>query len=1037
MVHYPLICLFGIVVLLGGLAVGQEPADLESAQLEPARNSSDRTAPDDSPQHIAFFESKIRPLLIEHCYECHSTSTEASGGLTLDARSGWQTGGDSGPAIVPGDAAASRLYRAISYEDPVLEMPPDGMLPKQVIEDFKLWIDAGAADPREGSGATTAAIQAKQSGLPVDRAHEHWAYRPIQVPALPTSIAAHADAQAAPEASFDNAGDSISPASNTIERNDSIIDRFIDARLHSAGLRSAPQASRAALARRLYFDLTGLPPSVEQLEEFIAADAPTAYHELVEQLLASPRFGETFARHWMDVARYADSITLRGFVLPEAWRYRDYLIESFSSDRPFDQMIREQVAGDLMQQSHSSASSDGRTTAFDHPPSVAGDVEQRRRQLIATAFLALGNTNLEQQDKAQLEMEFIDEQLEVIGRAFLGQTIGCARCHDHKFDPIPTADYYALAGILRSAEAMQHDNVSKWIERPLPLDTQQSEHYTHLTARIAALDKPISELKQQLNIAAKSEQRSIAVSELAGVVVDDASAKPIGQWSHSNNVRPFVGNGYIYASPTEASNTVTFEPEQIAPGEYEVRLAYTAHPNRSSQTLVRVFSADGETDRVLNQKRAPAEDGIWQSLGRFRFEKDGQAYVLLSSSGADGIVTVDAVQFLPAGQPQTAVAAPVKPAAHAATADEGRAAAAPHRDLAGQLQKLEAERKKLQAELDARPRYLTIVEQGPVRDIPIHIRGDVHNLGDVVPRGFLTAVKPVRSKPFDDGTSGRLEFAYWLASAENPLTARVYANRVWAWLMGQGLVASVNNFGTTGREPSHPELLDWLAAELIESGWSTKHLVRTIVLSDAYQRSSLHHDAAAQELDPNNQLYWRGHQRRLSAEALRDAMLFISGELDLTMGGSIIKPGTKDDYDYQHRSTRRSIYHPVFRNSLPELLEAFDFADSSVSVGQRPRSTVATQSLVLMNHPWVIRRAAGAAEQALQELDAGAWKRHTLMSFVERAYLKALAREPADGEVELAVRFLEAAGSNRQAQRQRLEQLIHSLFASLDFRYID
>lgn len=929
-------------------------------------------------ESLQFFEKVIRPALIEHCQECHGAATEASGGLLLDSRDGWTAGGDSGAAIVPGDPAASPLLLAISYDDPDLQMPPDGVLSAELIDAFRKWIADGAVDPRQHVSHT--AVK-KQTGLPVERAEEHWAYRPLS------------------KTPRDNATLSV--------------DHFLDKKLSETGLQAAGEVNEMALARRLYFDLTGLPPSGDDLRAFVEDQASDKVALLTERLLSSPRYGEHFARKWMDVARYAESITLRGFVLPQAWRYRDYLIEAYNADRPFDQMIMEQLAGDLM---------------------LSEDLNEQKNRLIATAFLALGNTNLEQQDKAQLEMDYIDEQLEVIGRAFLGQTIGCARCHDHKFDPIPTADYYALAGIFRSAAAMDHDNVSKWIEQPLPMEDKQREYFAELESKRSELAKEIAKLKSAAKAESGENRRVVSVDELPGVVMDSADAKLVGKWTNSQFTKPFIGDGYLHDENQEqGSKTATFEPsdfpsQKLPPGEYQVRIAYTAGTNRANNASVRVFSADGEALVKVNQRKRPSEDGLWQSLGTYRFEQDGQAYVLVSNESANGHVIVDAVQFLPVeGDANRGTQAKADALAES---DDKKAPLA-------ELKSLEAEKSALDRRInDERPMYLTVVERNQPEDIAIHVRGDVHNLAEVVPRGFLSAV---RSAPIEIApeSSGRLEFARWVASPDNALTARVYANRVWTWLMGRGIVADLNNFGTTGPAPSHPELLDWLAAELIESGWSTKHLVRLIVDSSAYRRTADAVDSKAEELDPDNRLLWRGQRRRLNAEAIRDAMLMVSQELDLRRGGSLIRSGTKSDYDYVHETTRRSIYHPVFRNSLPELFEAFDFANTSVSVGNRARSTVATQALVLLNHPWVQQRAHQAAQaHAAKVIDAGgSWNAGALQALVDEFYLECLGRYPSPEESRLSLEFLE--GSPGLSCDIKLEQWIHSMLASLDFRFLD
>jgi hypothetical protein len=930
-------------------------------------------------ESLDFFESKIRPALIEYCLECHSTDTEASGGLLLDSKRGWQQGGDLGTSIVPGEPESSRLMRAIAYDDPDLQMPPDGKLSDELISAFEQWIRLGAADPRTmDANARTPA----QTGLPVERAQDHWSYRPI--------------------------GDSQPPLddpkkSGAVAASSNAIDIFINARLNQAEVSSnaiAHRAPKEVLVRRLYFDLSGLPPTPEELEQFLADESEDSYEVLVDRLLASPRFGETFARQWMDVVRYADSITLRGFVLPQAWRYRDYLVQAFAADRSFATMIEEQIAGDQLE---------------------SDDLAERVQQLVATGFWALGNTNLEQQDKTQLEMDYIDEQLEVMGRAFLGQTIGCARCHDHKFDPIPNKDYYALAGILRSSVAFQHDNVSKWIEEPLPLNDEDATKYQRLDDELSSLNSRLAEVNKKLNKVASSDKRMIPVDELEGIVVDSAHARLVGNWVTSTFIGPIIGSSYIHDdNASKGEKTATLAPEDLPAGTYRVRFAYTASANRPSALEVKVFSAEGEKSVIVDQRKPPEEDGLWVSLGEYRFEENGQAYVLVSNANTVGNVIVDAVQFLPIEQ--------LPPGKQASRSDsEIKRSAAVTKALQAESKELAERKKVIDAQLAQRPRYLTIRETNQPRDIPIHIRGDVHNLGDVVPRGFLTAINGASVKmPQDSG--GRLELARWITSADNPLSARVYSNRVWGWLMGRGLVASENNFGTTGAEPSHPELLDWLARQLIQSDWSTKTLVRMIVLSDAYQRDVVEGSSTMLQLDPDNRLYWRGHARRISVESLRDAMLRVSGELDLAIGDSLIAPTLKEDYNYQHRTFRRSIYHPVFRNSLPELFEAFDFANTSFSVGRRPRSTVAPQALALMNHPWVTARATVAARKFYDQIGPNS------AELVRACYLECFSRMPTTGEQQACEEFLDQVDVSRQEQ---LAQLLQTLFASIDFRFLD
>ncbi len=938
---------------------------------------------------IDYFETHVRPLLIKNCLECHSAETEASGGLLLDSGPNWQAGGDSGTVIVAGDPDTSLLLKAIEYDDPDLQMPPDGKLSDQAIGAVREWIRLGAVDPRtEAIGG-----KPKSLALSVADAQQHWAYRPVSKPQ-------HEKAN--------------SPASSA-----TAIDSFINQKLSAHQLDAAPPVSREQLLRRLSFDLLGLPPTPEQIATFVGDERSDAVERVVDQLLSSTRFGETFARHWMDVVRYAESVTLRGFVLPEAWRYRDYLIDAFNADRPFDQMIVEQVAGDLL---------------------ASPDLTERTKQLVATGFLTFGNSNLEEQDKAQLEMDFVDEQLEVLGRAFLGQTIGCARCHDHKFDPIPTRDYYALAGIFRNTTALVHANVSKWVEQPLPLPDDQAENFNTLEAQLKNITQQIAAMKPRGEKRSAKAAKSIDRATLAGVVIDDAEAKLTGEWTVSTSGANFVDQHYLHDGNTRAGDkSAIFETKVLTTGVYQVRMSYTPGGNRATNTKVVVFGPDGEQTLFVNQQEIPTEDDLWVSLGEYRFETNGPAFVTVSNEGATGHVVIDAIQFLPQTDVPNGVAV-ASTANNLSTTSQGTGKgteSSQAQEAAAVLKDLEAQQKQLQARIAERPRFMTLTEKTPATDLAIHIRGNVHNLGEVVARGVLTALGNEHPNPiqFDEHSSGRLQLAHWLSDTRNPLTARVYANRVWSWLIGQGVVATTNNFGTTGAQPSHPELLDWLANELMNSGWSTKHLVRCIVQTDAYRRSIVDPRSTAAETDPNNQLLWRGNLRRIQVEALRDAMLQISGELDLQVGDSMIQPKTNADYNYEHRGTRRSIYQPVFRNSLPELFEAFDFADTSVSIGERSQSTVAPQALMMMNHAWVIDRAVAASQRIASEFS-------TAPQAINRVYMECLGRLPTDQEAAACLSFLmkSQVGDAATAPALDVKQLasvIQSLIASLDFRYLE
>jgi hypothetical protein len=768
------------------------------------------------------------------------------------------------------------------------------------------------------------------------------------------------------------------------------IDRFILAKLESEKLRPVADADRATLARRVYFDLTGLPPTPQQLDEFTNDTRPDAYERLVDSLLASPRYGERWGRHWLDVVRFGESLTLRGFVLPDTWRFRDYVIEAFNSDRPFNQFMQEHVAGDLM---------------------PADSVAERRRQMIGTTFLAMGNTNLEEQDKQQLRMDVVDEQLDTIGKAFLAQTIGCARCHDHKFDPIPTSDYYAMAGILRNAKSMEHANVSKWISVPLPAEPAVEAELKKNAAAIAAIESKLKKL-------GKSQKTTVvAVKDVPGIVIDDAAAKKVGDWTHSTSIKTYVGDGYLHDDNSKkGALTLTFQPQIPKTGRYEVRLSYQTGKNRATNVPVYILSEDGERTIPVDEKKAPAIDGRFVSLGTFTFLKDGQGYVLVSNEGTNGVVVVDAVQFLPADDAAVAQGVP-----------SGKSSAG-DQSVANEVKKLTAELKRLNESGPKRETIISVVDEKEMGDTQVNVRGNVHALGATVPRGYLSCV-PVKSPPkIPAGESGRLQLAEWLAAPDNPLPSRVMANRVWHWLMGSGLVRTVDNFGTTGEPPSHRELLDYLATRFVEENWSVKRLVREIVLSRTYQLSSTS-DAKDFTADPENRLRWRMDRRRLDAECIRDAMLAVSGRLDLAMGGPTYKEGMQADYTFVQGSNRRSVYLPVFRNTLPELFQVFDFADPSMVVGRRNVSTVAPQALFLMNHPFPREQAEATAKRLLAD---GALRDDAArLDFAARAIL---GRGPGADERMTLVGFLEARRDNRDAA---WADVVHALFASTDFRYVN
>ena len=925
--------------------------------------------PDVERQRLEFFETKIRPVLVEHCYECHATdSKKLRGGLLVDSRQGLLDGGESGPAVVPGDMEESLLISALKHDE--FEMPPKSKLPPEVIANFEKWILDGATDPRLATD-----LAAKPKPIDVEAGRKHWAYHPLKAPAIPEVN----------DPSWPN-GD---------------IDRFVLARLEATGLSPGSDAEKTVLIRRLYFDLIGLPPPPEQIGQFLNDESPKAFENLVDRLMASPRFGERWGRHWLDVSRFAESMSLRGILLKHAWRYRDYVIEAFNDDRPYDQFLTQQLAGDLLE---------------------ATSLEAQQQNLVATTFLMMGNTNLENQNKGQLEMDFVDEQLDVIGRGFLAQTITCARCHDHKFDPIPTRDYYAMAGVLKNVQGLKHANVSKFMEAPLPISEEAKRELEIHNSTVAKLKTEIKTLKTELEPPSQQSKSIIAASSLPGIVVDDDEVMVVGKWTNSVHSKHYIGKRYIHdANKGKGDKTVSFIPKLSSDGEYEVRFAYSNGSGRASNAPVTVFSAGGEKTITVDMRKTPPLDGRFISLGTYRFEVNEQSFVLISNEGTDGFLTADAVQFLPVDRDRKVASSPVPQPSKQPPAGKQQA-------LKKHMAKLTADLATLQKGKPARAMIMSAAEKAKPTDLKIHIRGSIDNLGATAPRGVLQVANYGPAPKMSTSSSGRLELADWITDPANPLTSRVMANRVWHWLIGAGLVRTVDNFGTTGESPSHPELLDHLAVQFVDQDWSVKKLIRTIVLSRTYRLSSARDK---QHDDPENRLLAHMNRRRLDAESLRDTMLSVSGRLNFKMGGATFPANLAKDIDFQFQEPRRSVYVPVFRNSLPELFEVFDFANPSMVTGRRDVSTVAPQALFMMNHPFVRTQAGLTAKRLLSESQLEDANR------VDYAYLLILGRNATAEEITTCLQFLKSVtGTNEKGQVEAWTQMVQSLFSTIEFRYI-
>lgn len=909
-------------------------------------------------EQIEFFEKRIRPVLVEQCYSCHSKAAKKiQGGLLLDTRAGIRAGGDSGPGVVPGDEEESLVLSALRHES--FEMPPKGRLAESVLRDFATWIREGAVDPREGE-ATKAT-----SAIDIEHGKSFWAFRPIETAKVPS------------------VRDKAWPVS--------AIDAFLLRRLEQHGLRPSHDADRVSLIRRAYYALIGLPPSPEAVDAFLADQQPHAFAAVIDQLLQSKQFGERWGRHWLDVVRYAESSGGgRTLLFRDAWRYRDYVIDAFNRDLPFDQFLTEQIAGDLL------PSDDWRT---------------RRQRLVATAFLLLGPTNYELQDKDVLEMDIVDEQLDTLGKAMLGMTLGCARCHDHKFDPIPMADYYALAGILKSTKSVIHSNVSTWNVTDLPLPREAEQTISIHEGEVAQLKKQIARVQRRLKH--ESDKERIEPESLVGIVVDDEMAELVGSWTKSTAVRGFVGANYIHDDGQRSERRAAiFTPDLEAAGEYEVLVSHTPATNRSRRVAIRVRHVSGETLKYVDQTKSPPSRGSLTSLGVYQLSPGNAQVVISNEDATKGVVIADAVVFrdvrLKDGQQP----------------DE-KGDSKETEDLQTRLRQLEKQLKTLEASGPSRPRAMAVGEREQIGDIHLAIRGVVHNKGPRIPRGVLqVATWDESMTDIPAKSSGRRELAEWITHPQNPLMARVFVNRVWYWLFGEGLVRTVDNFGATGETPTHPELLDYLAAEFIEDGFSTKRLIRRLMLTRLYQLET-RADDHARDLDPDNRLWWRMNRQRLDAESLRDTLLVMAGELNTKVGGPHMTPGTKTEYGYQFNSNRRSVYLPVFRNTLPEIFSTFDFADPNVQGGRRTTSTIAPQALYLMNHTFVIDQTRKAARVLLEKQFGSQDDR------IEYAYRSVLGRRPSREEHALAAEFLVGDQAGKWAL------FLQTLVQSIDFRYVN
>ncbi|MDA0203937.1 MAG: PSD1 and planctomycete cytochrome C domain-containing protein [Acidobacteria bacterium] len=1074
-----------------------------------------------TPEELEFFEQKIRPLLAENCYACHSAETMAAADLRLDSGPAMLAGGSRGPAIAPGDPAASLLIQAVGYTDPDLQMPPAGRLSDDQIADLMRWIELGAPDPRQQEAAPVT----KVGGIDFAQGRGFWSFRPVVKPKPPA----------------------FEPAAETP------VDAFIRSKLKDADLAWAEPADRRSLLRRVTFDLIGLPPTPEDVAAFVADASPDAYAKVVERLLASPHYGERWGRHWLDLVRYAET---NGHEFDndklDSWRYRDYVINAFNQDLPYDVFVTEQIAGDLLPQSEQRLSSDG--ARYETP--------------IAPGMLWLWEVLNSPTDSVKARADQVDNQIDVLSKAFFGLTVACARCHDHKFDPIPTADYYSVGGVLHSTQLRERsinspeqdakihtalaalqdldsqlrsaateslraragelrdslaiaaelfnspDNHSPAVEAALMIHclpgsaggaacerkrqieglaglleyaaTEPSHPYYPLAslAQPSAdrFDERLQGIREEMrDWAAKAEPTHPLWQERADRVFDDfeqgyerwfVEGAAFGEsparhtpWSQGLHGGLAAGLANSYAATDEAEGILTSPKFRLDAKYVHVRLAGSKPqgPANTADLRVTVWANDHPSKNITND----GDEGLhWKSV-KLTTDEGRIGYLQITDRSRSGHIVVDKIVLSNSAEPPPIAGPPnasVLRLLEDGSIESLEDLISAYGNLATDLWRSDSadpSSRILLEELDGSASSVSAAEAASLRtlsrssvpsssfamssmdadpqDIRIHLRGNHKNLGDVVPRQFLQVIAGEDQQPFRSG-SGRLELAQWAKSPKNPLTARVLVNRVWKHHFGRGIVATPDNFGQTGDRPTHPDLLDWLAAEFIESGWSVKVLQRRIVLSSTYQMDSTASEQAKQ-VDPLNSLLAHMPVRRLEAEAIRDSILAVAGSLKPELGGPPIPPHISEHQDGRGKpesgpldgSGRRSVYVGVRRNFLPPLFLAFDYPSPMSTIGRRGVSAVPSQALILLNNEFVNQEAAKWAERTLRALET---PEDRIADMFERAF----GRPPESGEREEILAFLQTQklqyGQDPVAETQVWTDLAHVLINSTEFIFV-
>ncbi len=922
----------------------------------------------DSPAGTDFFENKIRPLLIEHCLKCHDGSApdKPKGGLALNTRDGWTKGGENGPAIMPGQPDRSLLIRSIRYTDKDLQMPPKGKkLSSQQIALFEEWVRLGAPDPRTG----------KPSGPPLsdpNAVKNHWAFQPVKEPKVPSVQYPVFSNQS----SAKGASGKAKPLNTDLLKTEySPIDAFVLAKLSPKNWTLSPPADKRTLIRRACFDLHGLPPSMAEVEAFVTDQSPDAFAKLVDKLLASPRYGERWGRHWLDVARYADT---KGYLAGDEQRrfafsytYRDYAIRAFNDDLPYDRFLTEQIAADQL------------------------ELGEDKRALAGLGFLTLGRRFLNNIH------DIIDDRIDVVTRGTMGLTVQCARCHDHKYDPVSTREYYGLYGVFASS----HEPTDKPLLGIKPDEAAQAAYLAEKMKREDEVEKyRVEQLDKQVGLLRKRTADYLLAADEVDPTVARASAtaqrRDRDKYFQERKLVPAVVQRWqeFLAKSASAKRpdpvwSVWHAYAKLPDDKFAEEAAKVVVPPGSHPAVVAAFQTPPKTMKEVAERYGKLLNDA--DTGAPHADQDKEALRL-------ALRAPDAPPNLPAPANDTLL-----------------------EDARPRLRQLKAKVDEVDAtHAGAPPRAMALVDNGSPTHPYVFVRGSPGNRGPEVPRQFLEVASRTKPQPFSEKSSGRLEMARAITSNDNPLTARVLVNRVWGWHFGAGLVRTPSDFGVRADPPTHPELLDWLATRFVADGWSIKKLHKLIMLSATYQQAS-NDRAECVKADPANTLLWKFNRQRLDFEQLRDSLLLASGKLDLTPGGLPV------DLTAQPFATRRTAYGYIDRQNLPPMFRTFDFASPDVSVSQRFQTTVPQQALFLMNSPFVLQQA-----QALAARDD--FKKFTTDDDrIRFLYETIYQRRPAADEATMAKAFLASPAQESTKNLTAWERLAHVLLISNELAFVD